>query len=218
MPRIARYLRLSCELMFAGYCSALIVVSGSSEPSNMYWRMHVLLHAFDAALLHARQVVFFGGNPLRLFFGTWAVMAVVIFISVRALSSIRAIRFIVFRVLGTVAFAGPIHTMNFKLSPSGSIAAEGWWEWAEVVVAVGFAIFFSSRRGPRLGAAVVYMMVSVHFGFWFLVRWSGSAWYEYLWQMLMLLILPYCTALTWAFWVRTQQGQVSRGSEAAAPK
>jgi hypothetical protein len=213
MPQIARYLRTPCELMFAGYCSALIALSGDIEGTNIYWRMHVPLKAFDASLLHVGQTAFFGSNQFRLFFGTWAMMAVVIFVAVRALSSIHAIRLIVFRILGAVTFAGPIHTINYNLSPPDATGPQGWWQWAEIIVAVGFAIFVSSRRGLRLSAAVVVMMVSLHFGFWFLIRWSGSAWYEYLWQLLMLLILPYCTALTWAFWVRKQQGNVSGVSE-----
>ena len=200
MPQTTQYLRLSCELMFAGYCSVLVAFSGSFVPSNMYFRMHAPLHAFDAVFFHAPQIVFFGGNQLRLFVGTCAMMALVIFVFVRALSSIRAIRRLVFRILGVVTFAGPIQTINYNLSPPDATGPQGWWQWAEIAVAVGFAIFFSSRRAPRLGAAVVVMMVSVHFAFWFLVRWSGSAWYEYLWQMVVLEILPYCTALTWAFW------------------
>ncbi len=109
-----------------------------------------------------------------------------------------------FRIFGLVAFAGPLYTRDcLTFGPH----AENWWQWVEIAGAVGCATLFSFGRGRRLPAAVIPIVVSIHFGYWFIVQWSGNIWYQ--WQLSALLILPFCLALSWAFYEREQQGRAT---------
>jgi hypothetical protein len=200
--------------MFAAYTAVLILSGEATSGSKIWPYIHLPLRTVDALLERAFRIVVFRGDIFIRFLGDWAFMAAFILISLRLLHSIKAIRPFLFYMIGMVALA-PLYTRNALTSPIAE-PLDGWWLWAEGAAAVACATLFSSRRGPRLPAPVIPIVVSVHFGCWFLFQWRGNTWY--LWQMSALLILPFCLALSWAFCTREQQGQVSQTSEAPTPK
>ena len=215
MPRIVRYLRPLCAVMFATYTAVLILSGEATSGSKMWYYIHLPRRTVDAGLERAFRIVVFRGDIFTQLLGDWAFMAVCILISLRLLHSIKAIRPFLFYMIGVVALAGPLCTRNALTSPIAE-PLDSWWVWVEVAAAVGWATLFLARRGPRSPAPVIPIVVAVHFGCWFLFQWSGNT--RYLWQMSALLILPFCLALSWAFCAREQRRQVSQTSEAPTPE
>ena len=214
MSRIVRYLHPLTAVLFAIYVARLVVWGEAASESNLKWHyVHLPVRAVGALLLRAFGAVVFRGDTYLTFLSDWAFMTAFILIAVCLLHSIKAIRPFLFRIFGLVAFAGPLYTRDALIFVPHS---ENWWLWVEVAAAVGYASLFSFARGPRLPAPVIPIVVSIHFGYWFLVQWSGNTWY--LWLLGPLLILPFCLALTWAFCAREQQRQGDLTLEASAPK
>ena len=211
MRRSTQCLRLLYEIGFSIYGASQIVDMGLGSSSGVLEKMTMLL-VWLYALFGARlPLSMYYIHNRHMFFDWWWFLAVAIFVCMRVLGRIAVMRAFLCQIAGVVAVAGPLFSWYPMTDPVTDMWYAGtvyiWWLRLETVVIVACVLLYFYRRWPT-NAAVSAALLVAHFALWGLVAWNGDYWRRYSWQFMALLILPFCTALTWGLCVRLSAGKM----------
>lgn len=202
--RSTHYIRLAYELLFSIHCAFLVVAREDlQEGSVLLDKLQTPLLSLERLLANLLHRAVFTNDRRNLVFGSWWLLAVIIFVGVRALGRIVPIRNLLCHVVGVVAVVGPPFCYFF-MTIEGHLSTGAWLK-LEVAVIVACVLLYLYRRWP-INAAFSILTLLLHYGLWGLVIWGPTAWRDYLWQMTATLVLPFCTSLAWGYYVRFSAG------------
>jgi hypothetical protein len=202
--RWTQHTRLLYELLFSVHCAFLIVAREDLKAGS------VLRDGLQAPLLSVDRLfgnvfhhTIFSHDVPHLFFGSWTLLAVIIFGCLRVLGRIAFVRRLFCRLAAVVAVAGPPFCFFFT-TVEGQLVTAGWLKLEVAVIVAGVLLYM--HRGWPTSAMLSILVLLMHFGLWGMVIWGPFTWRAYLWQVGAILVLPFCTSLAWIFYLRLSGG------------
>jgi hypothetical protein len=208
MRKPAPYVRWLYELLFSLYCALLVVrMEALKEGSFLLRTLQEPLLSFDWLLYRSFHQIVFTHTDFDppLFFGTWWLLSLILFICLRSLGRLTRVRIFLFCMAGCVTVSGPLfsgifetsHLVNgyYTYTSEGHLVIARWIQWLEVTVVVTCAVLYLYRMWPA-NTALRIAVPLLHFSFWGLIIFVQD-WRAYLWQAVALLVLPFCTSLVW---------------------
>jgi hypothetical protein len=206
MHWLIRYASRLYELLFSIYWAGLLVSKEAlKEGSEFLDALQSVLLSLDHLLNSVVHGAIFANNGAKLFYGSWALLAVIILVSLEIFKRIARKGMFVYYAVGILTVAGPLYSGVYASAHmvdgvllrtnQGHLAIDRWVQWLEVIVVAVCVSFYLYWRWPA-NAMWSVLLLTAHFGFWGLVLFGGD-WRDFLWQVLVFLLLPLGASMVW---------------------